>query len=550
MLSVASAACRRDPNGPGDEPVDLTKTQLYVSNFNGGYGDEWLRKAKKRFEAFYAETAFEEGKQGVQIQIENAKTAGSGIAAAIKNDRNQVFFTEQVYYNDFVSTNLLADITDIVTSDLSEYGEAATIASKFYPEQEAFYKTDAGRYYAIPHYAGFTGIIYDVDLFDKEDLYLSANPNNGNGGFIKSKDEPRAAGPDGVAGSADDGLPATYADFFKLFDYIVDGAMTPYVWMGKGTGYRDWLLQALATDYEGLEQMMLSFTFDGNATNLVQSVGAGGSVTKKPSTAITNANGYELFTSAGRYYALKFLESMVSSTQYFHSRSFGGAHTHTAAQLDFLSSRPATDKDVAMLVDGIWWENEANDAFTEIVQKYGAQYSKANRKLGFLPLPKATPDKIGEKRTVADVLYCVGFINGNCTGVGLDVAKKFLKFVNTRESMVEFTQETNTPKALQYTLTEAELASMSYFGKDVMRVKQSADIVYPYSRNPLYLENQAALKYVDTFVSNIGGTNYNNPALTFRTDQTGHKTAEEWFAGIAAKNTKANWDALYGKYFS
>ena len=33
-----------------DEKIDKSKTQLYVSNFNGGYGDTWLRALKKKFE--------------------------------------------------------------------------------------------------------------------------------------------------------------------------------------------------------------------------------------------------------------------------------------------------------------------------------------------------------------------------------------------------------------------------------------------------------------------------------------------------------------------
>ena len=41
MLTTALAGCT--PKGQqGDEPVDKTKTQLYVFNYDGGVGTEWL----------------------------------------------------------------------------------------------------------------------------------------------------------------------------------------------------------------------------------------------------------------------------------------------------------------------------------------------------------------------------------------------------------------------------------------------------------------------------------------------------------------------------
>ena len=85
LVMSMSVACRggvtndkNNPNNPGGggtgitEEVDYSRTQLYVSNFNGGYGDEWLYKLKTRFEEFYKETIFEEGKKGVQVLIDNA----------------------------------------------------------------------------------------------------------------------------------------------------------------------------------------------------------------------------------------------------------------------------------------------------------------------------------------------------------------------------------------------------------------------------------------------------------------------------------------------
>ena len=52
LLSLITLTGCRDENViPGGEAIQHDKTQLYVSNFNGGIGTEWLYKVKKIYEA-------------------------------------------------------------------------------------------------------------------------------------------------------------------------------------------------------------------------------------------------------------------------------------------------------------------------------------------------------------------------------------------------------------------------------------------------------------------------------------------------------------------
>ena len=71
IMIVPMTACNRDPGLVGGEPVEHSKTQLYVSNFNGGYGDEWLQKLAARFEEEYKDTSFEKDKMGVQVLVDS-----------------------------------------------------------------------------------------------------------------------------------------------------------------------------------------------------------------------------------------------------------------------------------------------------------------------------------------------------------------------------------------------------------------------------------------------------------------------------------------------
>lgn len=57
------AACGERGGGEDlNKPTDNTKTQLSVFNYDGGFGNEWLKKARDRFEAEYADSSLKRKK--------------------------------------------------------------------------------------------------------------------------------------------------------------------------------------------------------------------------------------------------------------------------------------------------------------------------------------------------------------------------------------------------------------------------------------------------------------------------------------------------------
>lgn len=562
VLTFTITSCNRDKTEDGEREVDYSKTQLYVSNYNGGFGGEWLDKLIIRFEDHYKNDSFEEGKMGVQVHVDPAKDDGTAIAELIKTSRNDVFFTEHVYYYDFVNRGLVADISDIVTGELTEFGETGTIENKFNEQQKDFYKTTDGKYYGIPHYSAYSGIMYDIDLFEKKGFFFAADNsvdanlvkyntdlNNGNNGFVFDKTERRSNGPDGLPNTNDDGLPSTYEEFFLLCDYIKGAGCTPMIWNGEYRhGYVQALLQALGCDYEGLDQMTLNYTFNGTATNLVSSIDANGNVVFSEPVTINDKNGYEMYRSAGRYYAMNFYQKLTSNTSYYHDKCFNGTQSHKLAQQDFLFSSPEGVSPIAMLADGIWWENESKEVFADIAAQFGDQYSRNNRNFGLMPLPKAAKEKVGETYTVLDTHYSLGFVNANCTGVELELAKKFLQFANTELSLREFTTTTNTPKALNYSMTDDDLRLMSPFGRSVWGVRENCDVVYPFSQNPIFLNNQSKLIYSAGFESKISNTVYNTIADDIRGSKSGSISAINYFNGIKNNYNDSWWNNSFDKY--
>lgn len=505
LLAMATAlpvvACRghRDPGGV---TINESQTQLYVSVYSGGVGTEWFTEAVRGFEAKYAETSFEDGKKGVQIVPETNKsnTAGDTLLAGLKSNNNDVYFTEAVYYYDIISQGGAADITDIVTGKPTEFGEEKTIESKMDQALIDFYKTEDGKYYALPWYEGYMGFIYNVQLFEDEFLYFKDGYRDEEyleDMFISDLSDKRSKGPDNIEGTRDDGLPATYDDFYKLCERMVDLGITPFIWPGMYSYVTSYVAYQMWADYEGRDQFYLNFSFDGTANDLVKSIDANGVVTLEDPTTITNQNGVDVQKQRGKYEVLKFWENILrpadETDRFYHDLSFSPSMSNTSAQATFLSGIVDSANRVGMLVDGNWWEREAESigSFTNLANR---GYNKADLRFGFMPFPKADDSKLGDKRTLVSINDSLCFVSGRSTGARLQLAKLFLQYCHTDAMLQDFSVKTNMMKPYNYEISAENQAKLTYFGKEMYAIKDpnnNVDVVYPYSGNAVFLNNFA-----------------------------------------------------------
>lgn len=483
--------------------INESMTQIYISIYTGGVGIEWLNNAIEGFEEKYANTSFEEGKMGVEVvpaATDKSSTAGNALLAGLSGNTNDVFFTEGIYYYDILAQNGAAEITDMVTSDLSEFGEEGTLEDKMDDALIDFYKTAEGKYYALPFYEGYYGINYNVDYFETENLYFKEDYRSASDledMFVSSPTETRSGGPDGEPGTMDDGLPATYEDFYRLCERIVDIGGIPLIWSGMYPYVTSYVNYQMWADYEGRDQFYLNFSFDGVADDLVESISDDGTVTLMPPTQIDNENGVLLQKQRGKYEVLKFMENLLhprdETDQFYHEYSFSPSLSNTDAQATFLASIVDSSK-IAMLLDGNWWEREADSvgAFTGLIN-YG--YNKEDLRFGFMPFPKATDEQVGDPRTVVSINDSICFINSRTTGVRLELSKLFLQYCHTDRMLSEFTKITSMTKPYFYELGEEDEAELTFYGEQIYSLKDpdgNTDIVYPYSDNPLFLNNFAS----------------------------------------------------------
>lgn len=542
LVGSMATACGGGGIDDSTEEINADMTQLYVSNYNGGFGDAWLQALKKEFEELYAERSFESDKKGVQVIIDNHKASDSALAG-VKNSRNMVYFIQGEYYPS-ATQGLFADITDIVVE-----GGDNSIESRLSAGQKAYWTAHAGKYYALPRAEAVYGLTYDIDLFEEYSLYFAKDgvPTEANwGGTYKyTAMGEKATGPDGLYNTSDDGLPATYADLFVLFDRMAEKGVIPLTWTGwYYTYYLNWLQQAMAIDYEGYEQGSMLFSYNGTAKNLVQSIQENentlfDTLTFKEPTTVTLENGYEMFNSAGRYYALKVMEKIMSNTKYYdYNNCFNGTVSHTDAQDNFLYSS-FDNKPIGLLVEGSWWLGEASSTFKDM-EVYG--YGKKDRRFALMPLPKVDGSKLGPA-TYCNTEASLAFVNSNLSGEKLKLAKEFLKFAYSEKSMQDFTMYTDAALCLDYDLTDEQYENLTTFGKSLWNIHKGeggAKVVHKTDLNPAVITQQGKLDLRGTFYTKIGGNTYNVAVDVFRKKTV---TAAEFFKGISTLYSKDWWSA-------
>lgn len=535
------AGCDR---GEITEKIDKTKTQLTVYNFDGGIGTDWLYTIKKMFEEQYADKSFEEGKVGAQIFVIPQKTNGYGLISTFAGSTYDVMFNEYLRYNDYLSQGILLDITEWVTTSVD--GEEKDIESKLRPEQIEFLTAYDGKYYGLPHYEVYQGLIYDIDLFESKKFFFSDNPNNGNNGFIISKTEKRSCGPDGIYGTDDDGLPSSYEEFFKLCDYIVLKGCTPFVWTGQYSEYTEYLLNALVTNFSGKENAMYDYTLDSHGKEVDIITGFDGDEPIIEQVVITPDNAYLLKQQPAKYYAITFLEKIMSNSSYYYPFSRNNlTFSHTDAQEKFIFSS-LENEPIAMLIEGTWWENEAisSGAIARSINTYGERAQ--NRKYGFMPLPRLVKGRVtegnGSKSVFSDYInaYCV--VNANIDPDKIELAKKFVQFCYSDLGLQTFTVETGIAKGINYSLTEDQFSKLSPFAQSVWKLRENADIVFPHSSTPLFINNERVL------TTNVWETTINNQSFVITYDAIkSNYGAKEIFDGM--KINFATWQTRYGKWF-
>ncbi|MBE7084015.1 MAG: hypothetical protein E7373_05405 [Clostridiales bacterium] len=486
LLSVTSlAAC--GTRGGGGQEIDETKSLLNIGVFEDGVGSFFVDKYIEDFVEHYKNTPFEDGKMGVQVLKEAKKDEFK--AETLKT--NMPYLSNVLWFvpgspNDFLGDNLILDITDVMTEkiyddngDLAEVtGNPATknILSSMHSKYDEFINFD-GHYYSIPWRTYFYGTTYDADLFNNQRLYFLANGQIGaNQANINQGN--CSTGPDGVKGTSDDGMPNTWNDFVKLMDYMVGKKITPFTWSGQTDYQRRGFYSDVWANYEGANNFALNYSYNGTDSKLGE---------------INSSNFTNLKNQKGRLAGLKASYDVTSKAAYHSDKA--DKNTYTEAQFEFAYSI-LTDKKVAMLFEGSFWEIEAKMTFDDMA-KTNPDFGYGKRDFRWLPIPNfvgvdGVPDQtksVNENGAYDRVLKgTAAHKTSICIAARADVenyetqvklAKLFIKFIHSREQLANFTKNTGGCwRPFNFTVTDEEIAEWPGVARSIYKyLEEGATIV-------------------------------------------------------------------------
>lgn len=333
LMASSVAACSGKGGGDQLPPEAEGKTVLKVAVYEGGLGTAWMTQAAEAFGELYKDKSFEEGKTGVYVDVQAHKQFNGSTLLTGSIDKD-LYFTEDVNYYTHVSRGNFADITDVMTGSLEEYGETGTVADKLTENQRSYLTARDGKYYGVPFYDGIYGLIYDRDMFSDNYWFFDENGDigvNENGIDPNGSDLGLSKGPDNKADTAyDNGLPATYDQFADLMYEMTAVGKTPFAYMGSDSAYIKRAMNSWWSDYEGLDAMNVNYTLDGTI-DVVTAINDGEVTTE--SVKIDQTNGYRLHQQAGKYYALKFLEILLGGGDNYKASDVSGNVTEKEVQV-------------------------------------------------------------------------------------------------------------------------------------------------------------------------------------------------------------------------
>lgn len=522
------------------DSVDKTKIQLNVFSYNGGVGSEWLDKVITRFEADYKDATFSNGRTGVQVVPDKTK---SDVFSNMGTNNNHVIFSEVGNYSQLVTQKSVLDISDIMDKPLNELTKTAdtkTLKSKMYDETIDFYSFSGGKIYALPHYSFFSTLTYNKQLLTDKNLSFAKDYDvNGDldSKFIHSASEDKSCGPDGIYGTDDDGLPATYTELFDLFNMMKNKNVTPITWAGGemvSSGYVNYLLNNVYLSLAGKDQARLNYTFDSKdkTITIVEKFEGGKAVTKEEK--ITADNYKKLNSELAKYQAIKVVDTILDNALWQSGDCDSTTTTMLSTQQNYIESYNGGTP-IAMIVEGSYWYNEADNAgYIEDTKNRFTDFDAKNN-YQILPLPrvyegtyKYVEGKEVGKAVYADQADSLAVLNANITGDKelVELAKTFLAYCYTDESLKEFTETTRVTRSLKY---DVDVNKLDAWGKAVWNYTKAADLLLPYSSNSLYLNNRTQQSmHIDNDFWAVNGKNVYSYCK-------GSTTAESYFLEYMAR---------------
>lgn len=451
LTPIPALGEEEEPGEGGGEIAEAT-SQLTVFASMDGYGADWLYEAIEDFEKMYADVSFEEGKLGVKVAVNDSKSSFTQIKERLVAGvaKENIFFvqTTDKELKELAGQNYLADITDILTAPLQEYGEAKTILEKL-PES---YSMIDGKGYYMPYSQDYWGILYNADIFEEYELTL----------------------------------PNTTDELITLCQEMTYRGITPMTYNGQiARYYVEWLADVWWAQYEGVSGYTDFWS----------------GVTEK-NTAI------DLLSQTGRLKAMNVFHQLFANKDYIDHNAMNMSVSFTQTQANFLMSEyNSRNSQIGMIFEGEWMLTEAKPTLERMLQMYGKTPNIGMMKTPVLSsvIEKCTTIKddatlskvvaaidngetsyegvsaqdfafIQQARGVVSSSQRYTFLNGNMNGQQIKLAKIFLRFLSSNEQLTSAAVHGIRPM-LSHELTQEQFQALDSVKQDAYAIAQSANVL-------------------------------------------------------------------------
>lgn len=567
ITCASMAACGGTQGSGSGGQTDKNATIIYVEHFGGGVGRAWLDNAIVRFKEQVKDKSYEEGKKGVDFDIES--TVYTDVATIQSSGRN-LYFDNLFNVSNYIESGLIYPIDDVVKAVIDQKeGQDVTLESKLLEDYRPMMKGSDGQYYVLPHYDFYNGASYDIDLFEEEGLYFTNSTNGtayncaltGKTVYFVNENTEKSVGNDGVSGTSDDGMPTTLEEFIALCDYMKKEkeGLPAFVVSGNNINYTHYFLTGLFGSLSGYEAMSSMFTFDSKGTEVEwvsgftnENLFPGVNTIKKPiitkETIDSADEGWKTTKLVGKYYAMAFLQ-LALENGWIDERWESGTFMHSDAMSAFVMNGVGKLPKVASIMEGSYWYNEAEAYGT--LQSYSDRYKK-DKNIGWFNLPTSLNATVtGESNAREEALVAsdtYAFINGNLKGKEekkgvVDACKDFLKFLFTDKELVEFTETTGVRIAKTDYEMDLSKSSLSTYQKSVLELAQRTRVVYQDADNATFKKSP------ETFIHTLNGTCFRpeTNGITYTTViqamANGNMSAANCLESLSISESK--WNSIY-----
>ena len=530
LIALALAMCCAVPFAACGGGGDGDTTVITFQNFNGGIGSVWLDEAAERFQELKKDTSYANGKMGVSFDISKTMSMGTG---AMASSGWHIYTAEQ--YETSVPALLAAegkllDITDIVQDTSREGG---SLEENLFEQVKGSlgYEVDGEfRYFGLPHYESYGGFQYNhgkvMESNDEQGAFI-AHPDEGDAfdydsvyGTISMTASPEAqksAGPDGIEGTTDDGLPASMEELIIWLSYFKNNeGYEPVNISGACANYSNYLSSGFFGSLAGQEQM-INYHNSTGWVEIVRREGTGAieyydedlfpgiNYIKRPKTQwveLNAQNGYLAQDMVAKFYTCALYE-ILEKEGFMTQDSYVGTTSHSDGQAAIFCGKAANYSECIMTIEASYWYNESEEGGMFDLYEGVTGKKAADLDLRMYPLPskvynnKATgssafdaeaPDKYGEilagrATTFVDISHCYLFVNANIADQPevLAAVKDFVAFLYTPDELAAFTVVTGEPRAIKYDLTPAQRQAAGSYVANLWSLRdndEGSNIVY------------------------------------------------------------------------